>query len=245
MIPSCLLVIAVASPSTVHAEVRSGGRTLYTLEKTHEATGNTARIHSVYRDRSGAPVLVMKAELVAGRPVHVEADHRQTGARGRVRLEPGRVHFERVDPDGDVDKSSQEAMGVVLVGPELTHYIQSDEAWRRLMRDEPVPIRIAAWEQMDTYGFELRRVESRDRERVVVQMRPSSWVVRAFVERMVYTFDASSRRLLRYAGPVGVKRKDADGELSPMTAEVVYRRAAEPQTVARNPACPAGEVCSP
>lgn len=241
-------MIAVGAPETVRADVRVKGQTLFTLEKTARVVDERrAHVRSVYRDRAGRVALIMEAELVAGRPVRVRADDRQSGRRGEVRVKPGKVEFVRTDRDGEEERASSEVLGVVLVGPGLTGYIQSDEAWRRLERDEPVPIQIAAWEQLDTYGFELRRAEADDPNQLVVIMRPSSWVVRAFVEKMRYVFDRRTRRLLRYSGPVGVKRLDADGDLAAIEAEVVYTPRLEPAKVARNPACAggAGLACAP
>lgn len=221
-ISASLLLVAVGAPSTVHADVRLQGQTRYTLVKTHTPKGRgRVQIRSVYRDRRGGTALVMEADVVGGRPVEVRADNRQDGLRATVKISAGKVAFERHSDGGEDDTSTSEALGVVLVGPELSDYIQSDEAWRRLERGERVPIRIAAWRKMDTYAFELKRLRETESE-LTVRMQPSSWMVRAFVDEMVYTFDRHSRRLLRYHGPVGVECKDEDGDLAPLVADVVY-----------------------
>ena len=217
-----LALLAVANPSVVHAELRAEGRVLFTLEKTHTETADgTLQVRSVYRDPKGVEALVMEATLQNDRPIEVRADDRQGKTRGVVKMRPGRVEFERTDATGEVERESVDVNGIVMVGPGLTRYLQSDEAWKRLERGEKVRLQIAAWERMGTYPFDLMVVGG-DEETVQVIMRPGSWVVRAFVDEMRYTFERRTRRLKRYRGPVGVKKVEDDGSLSALVAEVVY-----------------------
>jgi hypothetical protein len=220
-----LLTVLLADPGVELADVVVGGETLFTLEKTHtEGPEGRAQVRSVYRDQAGADALVMQADLRDHRPTRVEIEHVQAGLHAEVTIRPGKVSFEVRDRSGTVVKSEEEVLGVVMVGPGLTGYLQADEAWGRLTRGEPVPIQIAAWERRSTYGFELvPSAELSSSERLVVKMRPTAWVVRAFVEEMRYVFERSTRRLLRYEGPVGVKRVGPDGALSDLSAAVVYR----------------------
>lgn len=223
-----LAVLVVSAPASVQTSVEADvwvdGRTQFTLTKTHElGPDGEAVIRSVYRDLKGAEVLIMHAELRHGRPVRVTAHQRQTHVAGTVRMGPGRVDFELISAKGEVQRDHAQVLGVVMVGPALTPYLQSDEAWKRLVRGEAVRVQIAAWERMSTYEFEFKRADSSSPEQLIVLMRPTTWLVRAFVEEMRYTFDLGTRRLLRYRGPVGLKRMSKDGGATGLSAEVVYR----------------------
>ena len=229
LLAPALLGLIVAAQVVELADVQVDGRTMFTLEKTHvRGEGGRAEVKSVYRDLKGDEALVLEAALSHDRPTHVSVVHGQAGLRAEVDITPGKVAFEITERGGAVKRTEEEVLGVVLVGPGLTGYLQSDEAWRRLTRGEPVPIKIAAWERASTYGFELVRSEASTEAKLVVLMRPTAWVVRAFVDEMRYTFDRATRRLERYEGPVGVKRVAADGRLSALDAVVVYRAPAPP-----------------
>lgn len=222
---SALLILALADPGVIRADVKAGGQTLFTLEKIHTpGQGGRETWKSIYRDLKGAEVLTLESEIYDHRPTKVVVVHSQVDLRAEITIKPGKVIFEVREKSGEVERTEEDVMGVVMVGPGLTAYLQSDDAWPRLLRGEPVPMKIAAWVRRSTFSFEMVPDAARSTdEHLVVKMRPTSFVVRAFVSDMTYTFDRASRRLLEYVGPVAVKRVGSDGALSDLTAAVVYR----------------------
>jgi len=222
---SALLVLALADPGVIRADVKAGGKTLFTLEKIHTpGEGGRETWKSIYRDLKGVEVLTLESEIYDHRPTKVVVKHPQVDLRAEITIKPGKVIFEVRERSGEVERTEEDVMGVVMVGPGLTAYLQSDDAWPRLLRGEPVPLKIAAWSRRSTFGFEMVPDEALSTaERLVVKMRSTSFVVRAFVPDMTYTFERASRRLLEYVGPVAVKRVGPDGALSDLTAAVVYR----------------------
>lgn len=222
---TCLLVAASSGPTKLAtADVLVDGKKAFVLERSRRTdAGGHTHLTSTFRDLRGRVVLVMDARMRAGHAVEVTIDQRQSKERGHIRIEPGRVRFEVKTPSGREDAES-DALGIIVVGPELTTWVASDGPWRRLNAGEDVEFVVAAWNRLETYSFRLSPVPSKDPDELVLEMEPTNVLYRAFAGDMRYVFDKKTRRHLRYRGITALKQKDEDGDLEDVVAEIVFRQ---------------------
>lgn len=117
---------------------------------------------------------------------------------------------------GDEVSTSVEPPGLpVVVGPTLFGYIL--EHWDGLLAGDDVEVRFAAVDRGRSYAFTLRLAE-RDDTTVGIEMRASSFFVRLGVDTIRFDFDARTRRIRHYRGPVPPRLED----MSAFDAEVGY-----------------------
>jgi hypothetical protein len=135
----------------------------------------------------------------------------QTGEVGRVTVEGEVVRFHLAGPNARPDQEERVQLPLV-VGPTVYGFVSLN--WGRLMAGEVLRFRYAVVSRMETFGFELSRVEA-PAGQVKVAMRPSSLLVALVVKPIVITY-AADRSLLSYDGLTPMKangrRDSADFE---------------------------------
>lgn len=225
--PALTLALLVAtSTATVldTAEVKVDGKRAFHLERARytDADGAT-HLTSTFRDLQGQVALHMDARMAGDVPRDVVVEQRQSGERARVELRAGQVRFELSGADGRRETAESEALGLVFVGPGLAPWMTSDGPWRRLDAGEAVEFKVAAWDRQAVYGFRLRPLPESTAAQLVVRMEPTNLLFRPFAGDMRYTFERRTRRHLRYSGMTSLKRRDADGDLEDVAAEMDFR----------------------
>jgi hypothetical protein len=124
----------------------------------------------------------------------------QTGEVGTVTVAGDVVRFHLVGPNGPQDSDERVHLPVV-VGPTVYGFVSLN--WGRLLAGEVIPFRYAVVNRLETFGFELSRVEA-PRGQVKVTMRPSSFLVALAVRPIVITYDTQGK-LLTYEGTTPMK----------------------------------------
>jgi hypothetical protein len=104
------------------------------------------------------------------------------------------------------------------VGPTLVGYIfrQLDA----LAAGEVGEVRLAVIDRLETIGFELEAVDAAPGQ-TRVKMSPSSFFVGLAIDPIYFTFDASTKTLVRLEGRVPTKIRDG-GRWSDFDARVEY-----------------------
>jgi hypothetical protein len=130
----------------------------------------------------------------------------QLGQTGGIRVQDDQITF-RVT-DGNIERVRVERLtGDVVVGPTLVGYVV-----RRLdglARGEVAEVRLAVLDRMETIGFELAAVAA-PAGLTRIQMTPSSFLIRLAVDPVIFTFETSTRQLVRLEGRVPTKIRDGD-----------------------------------
>jgi hypothetical protein len=130
----------------------------------------------------------------------------QLGQRGSIHVEADAVSFRLSDAEREQTRV-EHPKGPVVVGPTLVGYML-----RRLdaiERGEVVEVRLALLERLETIGFDLEAVPAPP-GRTRVKMSPSSVLVGLAVDPIYFTFERSSRALVRLEGRVPPKVRDGE-----------------------------------
>jgi hypothetical protein len=161
---------------------------------------------------NGEPILLQRAVHSPAYALRrLDAIQGQTGDVGRVIVDGDRVELSTRSGRRRVEHTDLP----VVVGPTLFGFVlQHLDA---LLAGEAIAIRFAAVERARTYGFTLRRIASDDGV-TKIELRADSWVVRTSIAPMTITFDAATRRVVRYEGRVPPLRDDG----RPLDARVEY-----------------------
>ncbi|MEO1173541.1 MAG: hypothetical protein AAFX94_16035 [Myxococcota bacterium] len=218
-----LFLITLLSGPDVLGKVLVDGEQLFTIEHTETELGDgRVDIHRRTLDADGKLAYEVEARLENGLQRTMKCDHRQRKLKGNVSFEKGRIRFERTNPDGSVTKDSTTVKGPAMSAPGLVAFMQRDDVWKQLTDGETVRFTYVSWSRQSTYGFRLKKSTVKG-GRMTVVMQPSAWVIRQVFPDIYYTFSLENRRLLRYQGQVSVKKVEADGDLTDITADVYFR----------------------
>jgi hypothetical protein len=130
----------------------------------------------------------------------------QLGQTGGIRVQDDQITF-RVTDDNVERVRVERLTGDVVVGPTLVGYV-----FRRLdglARGEVAEVRLAVLDRMETISFELAAVAA-PAGLTRIQMTPSSFLIRLAVDPVIFTFETSTRKLMRLEGRVPTKIRNGD-----------------------------------
>ena len=163
----------------------------------------------VTRDLAGA---IQLAESAAHSADYELVDYtlfaNQLGQTGSIHVDDQRTTFRMSDQDGEHTRVEDNA-GPVVVGPTLVGHIV--RRLDRLERGEVTQVRMAVLDRLETIGFDLRALPPREAAETRVEMIPSSFFVRLAMDPIAFTFDRSTKKLVRIEGRVPTKVRDGKG----------------------------------
>lgn len=174
--------------------------------RVEERQGQLVSTH-VTRDLAGA---IQLAESATHSPDYALSEYtlyaNQLGQTGDIRVQDHQVTF-RVTDGKNQRVHVERLTGNVVVGPTLIGYVV-----RRLdglARGDVARVRLAVLDRMETIGFDLTAV-SASAGQTRVQMTPSSFLIGLAVDPVLFTFETSTRKLVRLEGRVPTKVRAGD-----------------------------------
>ena len=173
---------------------------------------------------NGDVVIVEEATFGPGYALQrFDATNRQLGYSGSVDAQQRRAP-PRLSPatgwrghDGHRRRERPGRQRTVLHGFILQH-------WDALARGDRLPVRMIVMAKTQTYGFDIRRADTKA-GRTSFSITPSDWLVRLALKPLTVTFDSATRNVVRYEGRVPPMR-GVDGKLKALDARVDYTMAA-------------------
>lgn len=194
-----------ASPTYVYERrVAEQGGSLVSTHITREPSGAVAMAESATHDARYA---------LTDYVLHGD----QRGRSGTIHVEDGRVVY-RLTEDGETRTAVEEQDGTVVVGPTLVGFIATH--LDALRAGETFVVRLAILDRMETIGFELANEPAAPRE-TRIRMTPTSFFIGLAVDPIHYTFETSTKKLVRLEGRVPPKRRVGD-RLDDFDARVEY-----------------------
>ncbi len=150
---------------------------------------------------NGDVIIVEEAEFGPGYALQrFDATNRQLGYSGSVVLSnDGRRLDYRLLQDGVVTSATEDVSDPVVSGPSLHGFIL--QHWDALARGERLPVRMIVMAKTQTYGFDIRRADTKA-GRTSFSITPSNWLVRLALKPLTVTFDSATRNVVRYEGRV-------------------------------------------
>ena len=208
-----ILNMLVASPyrSTAAEDILKGkakdasGRLVY--EETHHIErhkdGTAVKINTSYTTPSGEVFAIFKSDFSKGPflPESQFEDHRfQRKIIGRfVSLEANKWNYEVHEEKGGKEiKTTQLHLSPDSISGQgfdnfiLTHFLKGSES------DKVIPFVVLP--RHDFFHFRVLKNQMKAQEDTVFQIRPTNFLIRAFVDPIELTYDSETKQLKRYKG---------------------------------------------
>lgn len=183
--------------------------------------GASRQITNTFTAPDGKPVAVETAEFTAGRLQKYEQKQLQLNATGKIEVKDGKVNF-TYEKDGQTKTASEKLKDNFVVGPSLVGYVEGQ--WAKIIKGDDVDVRLGVVDRRETVGFTFRKVKETDyhgQKAVVVKMKPTSFVIAALVDPLLFTFTADGTRVLELDGRTIPKRADG-GKFKDLDVITVY-----------------------
>jgi len=194
---------------------------LYNLEFSSTEAEGVFQSRSKYTDLNGEVIIEEKTNGKGVFFSKTEIDQKQIGVQATVEMKDGKVFFSKTE--GEKTKTSNESVkSDTVVSSTLSRYVHSK--WDDLMSGKTVEFRIASWERMDTVGFELKKVGSKQiegQEAVTIRMKASSFIIAAIIDPLFFQYSTDGTKLLAMSGRV-VPKKKVGTSWKDLEAEVFY-----------------------
>ncbi len=169
----------------------------------------TLSLEAEFRDAQGMLAVSEVYEKKGDEEVYRYRQH-QTGESAEVRRKGKGVTYRFQDSDGKLHEDHEEATEDWVVGPSLVPRLQA--GWARILRGEPVPVRIAVPDRRESFGFVFRPdLSARDKnlgaESVRVWLEPRSAFLRLLVSPIEFWLSADGTRVHKVRGRTLLKIK--------------------------------------
>ncbi len=208
--------------ATLYAQGGAHDKGLFTQTQTEQRTGDAlAAIRRVYLGPDGQTVAVEEATFEAGQLKAFRLEQNQTHEQGSVEVSGGRLLFSYT-AERKTGTDSEAASPDLIVPPTLVPYLRA--RWDALLRGETLKARLAVLERKETVGFQFTKIgetTANGKALVLVQMKPSSFVIAALVKSIRMTFDKETKLLVDYSGRT-VPKQRVDGKWEPLDVDIVY-----------------------
>ena len=209
--------------AVLYAQGSRHDQPLFTQSQTEQHTGDTlTSVRRVYATPQGQEAAVEEVTFEGGRIQTFRLEQKQTQEEGRMEVSGGRLQFSYT-AGGKTSSDSEIASPDLVVPPTVVPYLRA--RWDALLQGQTIKVRLAVLERKETVGFQFTKIGESTvggKPVVVVQMKPSSFIISALVKPIRMTFDKESRRLIDFSGRT-VPMRQVDGKWEPLDVEIEYR----------------------
>ncbi len=218
MLTPTMLLAAMQTISTAKIyDLHDRNKHLYNFKNEFELEGDVKRLVSTYTDLNGK-ILVLETTLIkVGNAmdslISYDLDHKQMGAKGRIELRDGRAYFS-YSRDGDTKTATEKVGEDFIVSTMISGFLARN--WEKIKKGETLKVRLGVADRRETVGFNYEKI-SESQDSIKVKMRPTSMIIAALVNPLIWTMsgDGSHLKELEGRSPVKVieekKFKDFDG----------------------------------
>ncbi|MEY4615500.1 MAG: hypothetical protein RJB66_460 [Pseudomonadota bacterium] len=227
---SVIFIFALANQ--VHAETVIGQvfkkdsnrkELLYNFKNEISDSSGVTKASAHFSDLSGQVAVEESSERQGAKLKRYDVTHRQTGRKGSIVVDGSKVIFNFEDNGSKKEAATETFPENFVVGHTLAPYVATQ--WQKIVAGETVDIRFGVWDRQETVGFSLFKVgqEKLDgRDVVLLKFKPTSFVIAALVDPVIFKFSNDGKELLGMIGRVAPKRKDGS-KWKDLDAEVIYK----------------------
>lgn len=195
---------------------------LFDIKTTTKTEGDAETIHSVFTDPSGKVLIEQKVEFKAGKLVRDEVQQKQLNQVGVIEVQGDQVLFS-IDKSGKVENSKEKYRDPLVVSASFQGFVKQN--WEQILAGKKIGFRYGVWHRKETVGFEIFKdgEETVDGEqRILLTMKPSSFIIAALVKPIKFSFSQANQRLMMMNGRVAPMKEDKS-KFSDLDAEVFYK----------------------
>lgn len=195
---------------------------LYNMDVTiTPGAGSIAHVAVTYVDTDGKAVVEQKITVDGSKIITDQVTHHQTGQKGLIEVKEGKVFFTKT-ADGKTTTKEEKIEDTFVTSGNFQRFVKDN--WAEIMKGETISFRYGVWDRQETVGFKIFKdgeVKDGDKTLVRVKLKPSSFIIAAIVNPLIFTFPANGEHILEMVGRVPPKQKSGD-KWKDLDAEVVY-----------------------
>jgi hypothetical protein len=168
-----------------------------------------------------------------GKVTSYKQEQTQLNATGSIEFNDGKAKF-TWNRNGKEKTATEEAGPEFIVGSQIP--LQIEAHWAELMKGETMKRRLAVLERLETVGFSFSKEgegTSDGKKAVIIKMKASSFIIAAIVSPVHFYMSEDGKALYEIKGRTTVK-KDVNGKMSDLDADVVYTKGDGSGTVKTN-----------
>ncbi len=210
---------ATPSESTLFEKGSGFKKPLYNWKREEPAPGKTV---VTYTGMEGAEIIREQAVAEGEKIKSYDLDHKQLGEKGSLRTQDGKVILSYTK-EGKTETETEDLTENLIVGLTTVDYLKVH--WAELLKGDTVSVRYAALDRKETVGFKFFKIEEKTlegEEVVIIKMKPSSFIIAALVDPLIFTFRKKDTRLLYLEGRT-VPKQRIEGKWKDLDVEVKYR----------------------
>lgn len=217
--------VALAETVTGQVFKKDSGRkeVLFNYKNEIKEANGYLQAMAQFTDLSGQAVVTESSERQGFKIKRYEVDHRQTGRKGAIIVEGDQVVFQYEENGKKKSPEKEKLVDNFVVGQTLAPYVAS--RWQELLAGKTVDIRFGVWDRQETVGFSLFKVgqeKLEGRDVVLLKFKPTSFVIAALVDPVIFKFSTDGKELVGMVGRVSPKQKIGD-KWKDLDAEVIYK----------------------
>ena len=170
-----------------------------------------------------------------GKVTLYKQEQAQLGATGSIEIGGGKAKF-TWKRDGKEKSATEDAGSEFIVGSQIPLEIEAH--WAELMKGDTMKRRLAVLERLETVGFSFSKEGGGDvdgKKAVIIKMKPSSFLIAAVVNPLHFYMSEDGKALFEIKGRTTVK-KDENGKMGDLDADVVYTKGADISNIGAPPA---------
>lgn len=196
---------------------------LYNFKNNITDMSGVTKADAQFVEPGGAVVVVETSEREGTKLKRYEIDHKQTGRKGSIVVDGNKVKFNFEENGKKKNEEIEDLKDNFIVGHTLVPYVTNH--WKELMEGKTIDIRYGVWDRQETVGFSLFKVgqeKNDDKEAILLKFKPTSFIIAAIVDPVIFKFSTDGKELLGMVGRVAPKRKDGN-RWKDLDADVVYK----------------------
>ncbi|PIS11813.1 MAG: hypothetical protein COT73_01880 [Bdellovibrio sp. CG10_big_fil_rev_8_21_14_0_10_47_8] len=174
-----------------------------------------------YKDPEGNLAFEQQATLEGSRLIQEEIQQKQLGQTALIEVKDGKVFFTKV-VDGKESTSSEKLGGTLVTTGNFQRFVQ--DHWKEIAAGDTVDFRFGVWDRQETVGFKIFKIGEEKigaDQALVLKMKPTSFLIAALVDPLIFKYKADGSELLEMKGRVAPKQK-VGSKWKDLDAEVVY-----------------------
>lgn len=191
-----------------YAESSKAGNEVYSKSKFSNAEGEQVT------EESWREGLQLKRAKIVNRQLKITAS---------VEVKEGKAFFKIVHDDGRVEEASESVDDSVVVPSTLMAYLKPK--MKAISDGGEATVRMAVLDRKAAYRFDIKKFGAATAQDgtplLVLQMKPTNWVISKIVDPLYFYLDQKSDRLIGFDGRSALRRKDGE-KLKDIDAKVAY-----------------------
>ena len=200
---------------------------LFHFNREEVVVGDKTVAKVVTKDLSAKVVVTEELTMQGPRVLKYVQDEKQTGESGALEVKGDSLVFSYTK-NGETKTATEDSPDDLIVPPAIEDFLKRN--WTPILKGDSVSARFAVLDRKETVGFKFFKISETKfdgQEAIVVKMKPTSIVISALVDPLLFTMSKDGARTLKMEGRVLAKQQ-VDDKWKDLDAEIVYHYGSKP-----------------